>query len=137
MIRLNKCKEGVVYLLKSKAFRMLVLIFILFSIFIILKKDVIFQEGNPIPFAVAISKIIIQDKEITEVKGTEEVGGIYGYLVKRGEMKPFIKMMEKEGWEFEERNEISNALVFNKGDVTTSIGYQYYTRYYTIIYYSP
>ncbi|MDM5210727.1 hypothetical protein QUF94_04635 [Peribacillus sp. NJ4] len=60
-------------MLKSKAFRMLVLIFILFSIFIILKKDVIFQEGNPIPFAVAISKIIIQDKEITEVKGTEEV----------------------------------------------------------------
>ncbi|MFE5430867.1 hypothetical protein [Peribacillus simplex] len=124
-------------MLKSKAFRIIVLILILFSIFIIQKKDVIFQEGNPIPFAVAISKIIIQDKEITEVKGTEEVGGIYGYLVKRGEMKPFIKMMEKEGWDFEERNEISNALVFNKGDVTTSIGYQYYTRYYTIIYYSP
>ena len=121
-------------MLKSKAFRMLVLIFILFFIFIIQKKDVIFQEGNPIAFAVAISKIIILDKEISEVKGTEEVGGIYGYLVKRGEMKPFIKMMEKEGWDFEERNEITNALVFIKGDVTTSIGYQYYTRYYTIIY---
>ncbi|WP_350301775.1 hypothetical protein [Peribacillus frigoritolerans] len=120
-------------MLKSKAFRIIVLIFILFSIFIIQKKDVIFQEGNPIPFAVAISKIIIQDKEITEVKGIEEVGGIYGYLVKRGEMKPFIKMMEKEGWDFEERNEISNALVFNKGDVTTSIGYQYYTTLVMLI----
>ena len=77
-------------MLKSKSFRILLLIFILLSIFIIQKKDVIFQEGNPIPLAVAISKMIFQDKEITEVKGPEEMGGIYGYLVKRGEMKPFI-----------------------------------------------
>ncbi|MGE8081374.1 hypothetical protein [Peribacillus loiseleuriae] len=124
-------------MLKSKAFIIILLIFILLSILIIQKKDVIFQEGNPIPLALAISKMIFQDKEITEVKGTEEMGGIYGYLVKRGEMKPFIKMMEKEGWNFVERNEITNALVFEKGNGTTSIGYQYYTRYYTIIYYSP
>jgi len=71
------------------------------------------------------------------VKEIRAVLGNTLYLVKRGEMKPFIKLMEKEGWDFEERNEITNALVFNKGDVTTSIGYRYYTRYYTIIYYSP
>ncbi|MGX2959762.1 hypothetical protein JNUCC23_10935 [Peribacillus sp. JNUCC 23] len=38
------------------------------------KKDVIFQAGTPIPLAVAISKMIFQDKEITEVKGIEEIG---------------------------------------------------------------
>lgn len=94
----------------------------------------IFQEGNPLPLALAVSKIIFQDKEIAEVKGTEEWNGIYGYLVKRGEMEPFIKMMEKEEWDFIERNELSNALIFEKGNVTRSVSYQYYTRYYTIIY---
>ncbi|KQL52743.1 hypothetical protein AN964_03895 [Heyndrickxia shackletonii] len=74
----------------------------LLSFFIVQKKDVIFQEGNPIPLAVAMSKMIFQNKEIDEVKGTEEVNGIYGYLV--------------NGWRFIEKNEISNALVFKKGN---------------------
>jgi len=102
----------------------------LLSIFMIIKKDVIFQEGNPIPLAVAMSKIIFQDKEIAEVKGSVDdyVDGIYGYLVKRGEMEPFIKMMEEDGWSFLERRELSNALVFEKGNVTQSVSYQYYTR---------
>ncbi|MGE6257264.1 hypothetical protein ACQKCU_05020 [Heyndrickxia sporothermodurans] len=121
-------------MLKSKFFIITILMFSLLSIFIIQKKEVIFQEGNPLPLAVAISKIILQDKEIAEVKGTEEADGIYGYLVKRGKMEPYIKMMEKQGWRFVEKNEISNALVFEKGNTTQSVAYQYYTRWYTIIY---
>ncbi|MEK5063675.1 hypothetical protein [Cytobacillus sp. FSL R5-0596] len=121
-------------MLKSKVFILTILMFSLLSIFIIQKKEVIFQEGNPIPLAVAISKIIFQDKEIAEVKGTDEVDGIYGYLVKRGEMEPYIKMMEKDGWRFIERNETTNALVFEKGNTTQSVAYQYYTRWYTIMY---
>lgn len=81
-----------------------------------------------------MSKMIFQDKEIAVVKGTEEVNGIYGYLVIRGEMEPYIKMMEKDGWRFIKKNEISNALVFEKGNTTQSVAYQYYTRWYTIIY---
>ncbi|MBS4220314.1 hypothetical protein KHA96_18595 [Bacillus sp. FJAT-49711] len=121
-------------MLKSKVFIITVLLFSLLSIFIIQKKDVIFQEGNPIPLAVAISKLIFLDKEIAEVKGSVEIDDIYGYLVKRGEMEPYINMMEKDGWRFVERNEISNALVFEKGNITQSVAYQYYTRWYTIIY---
>jgi len=124
-------------MLKSKFFIITILIMVaLLSIFMIIKKDVIFQEGNPIPLAVAMSKIIFQDKEIAEVKGSVDdyVDGIYGYLVKRGEMEPFIKMMEEDGWSFLERRELSNALVFEKGNVTQSVSYQYYTRWYTIIY---
>lgn len=119
---------------KSKALIITILLFSLLSIFIVQKKDVIFQEGNPIPLAMAMSKIIFQDNEIADVKGTEKVDGIYGYLVKRGEMEPYIKMMEKDGWRFVERNEISNTLVFEKGNTTQSVAYQYYTRWYTIIY---
>ncbi|KRG12643.1 hypothetical protein ACA30_18525 [Virgibacillus soli] len=121
-------------MLKSKVFLITILILSLLSIFIVQKKDVIFQEGNPIPLAMAISKIIFQNKEIAEVKGEEAVDGIYGYIVKRGEMEPYIEMMEEEGWRFVERNENSNALVFEKDDTTQSIAYQYYTRWYTIIY---
>lgn len=121
-------------MLKSKTFIIILLIFSLLSIFIIQKRDVIFQEGNPIPLAVAISKMVLQDKEIAEVKGADEIDGIYGYLVKRGEMEPFIEMKEKDGWDFTERMDTSNALVFEKGNMTQSIAYQYYTRYYTIIY---
>lgn len=121
-------------MLKSKFFILTILMISLLAIFIVQKKDVIFQEGNPYPLAMAISKIIFQNKEIAEVKGTEQTDGIYGYLVKRGEMEPYIKMMEKQGWRFVERNEISNALVFEKGSITRSVAYQYYTRWYTIIY---
>lgn len=130
---ISKKKEGK-YMLKSKFFILTILMISLLSIFIVQKKDVIFQEGNPYPLAMAISKIIFQDKEIAEVKGTEQTDGIYGYLVKRGEMEPYIKMMEKEGWRFVERNELSNALVFENGSMTRSVTYQYYTRWYTIIY---
>ncbi|MCR2820407.1 hypothetical protein [Lederbergia panacisoli] len=116
-------------MLKSKFFIITILIVSILSIFVFQKKDVIFQEGNPIPLAVAMSKIMFQDKEIAKVKGTvDEVDGIYGYLVKRGKMEPFIKMMEEDGWLFLESRELSNALVFEKGNVTQSVSYQYFTR---------
>ncbi len=54
-------------MLKSKVFLITILILSLLSIFIVQKKDVIFQEGNPIPLAMAISKIIFQNKEIESV----------------------------------------------------------------------
>lgn len=115
-------------MLKSKVLIFTLLISFLLSIFIFQKKDVIFQEGNPIPLAVAILKMNINDKEIVEVWKHEQ------YLVKRGKMEPFIKMKEKEGWKFVEKRELSNALVFEKGDKTLSVRYKYFTRYYTIIF---
>ncbi|MYL44286.1 hypothetical protein GLV94_01375 [Virgibacillus halodenitrificans] len=121
-------------MLKSKTFIITMGVISILSIFIISKKDVIFQEENPVSMAIAMSKMIFQDREIAEVKGSEEVGGVYGYLVKRGEMDPYIKMMEKEGWRFVERDEIGNSLRFEKGNTTQSIAYQFYTRWYTIIY---
>ncbi|MDY7044943.1 MULTISPECIES: hypothetical protein [Virgibacillus] len=121
-------------MLKSKTFIITMGVISILAIFLTLKKDVIFQEGNPVPMALAMSKMIFQDREIAEIKGAEEIGGIYGYLVKRGEMEPYIKMMEKEGWRFVGRDEIGNALKFEKGNTTQSIAYQYYTRWYTIIY---
>ena len=55
-------------------------------------------------------------------------------MVKKGDLEPYIKMMKKEGWEFAERIETSNTLKFQKENVTKSVPYKNYTRYYTIIY---
>ncbi|WP_440604182.1 hypothetical protein [Bacillus sp. GB_SG_008] len=99
-------------------------------VFFIQKKDVIFQEGNPIPFAIAMSKMIFTDKNIMEVQTNDTR---YTYLVKRGELEPYIEMREQGGWEFLERDIYRNSLTFQKGNMTESVPYKYFTRYYTII----
>ncbi|MEN1937457.1 hypothetical protein AAIE21_18180 [Paenibacillus sp. 102] len=118
-------------MLKSKPFILALLICIALFIFVFQKRKVIFQEGNPIPFAIAISKMVIQDKEMVAV---EPIDNEYPYLVKRGKMEPFINMMEEDGWTFVERDIMANSLTFEKGDQSKSISYKYYTRYYTLIY---
>lgn len=119
------------HLLKSKPIILALVICIALSIFIFQKRKVIFQEGNPIPFAIAISKMVIQDKEMVAV---EPIDNEYPYLVKRGKMEPFIDMMEEDGWSFMERDIMANSLTFEKGDQSKSVSYKYYTRYYTLIY---
>ncbi|EJS55376.1 hypothetical protein CN445_02050 [Bacillus cereus] len=116
---------------KSKFFIFTLLVCTSLSIFIFYKRDVIFQEGNPIPFALAMSKMVIQDKEMVEV---EPIDNQYPYLVKRGKMEPFIDMMEQDGWTFVDRDIMANSLIFEKGDQSKSVPYKYFTRYYTLIY---
>ena len=116
---------------KSKFFIFTLLVCTSLSIFIFYKRDVIFQEGNPVPFALAMSKMVIQDKEMVEV---EPIDNQYPYLVKRGKMGPFIDMMEQDGWSFVDRDIMANSLIFEKGDQSKSVPYKYFTRYYTLIY---
>lgn len=114
-------------MLKSKAFIITLVLFILFSLFIFLEREVIFREGNPIPMALAIGKLTVQDKGIAQVWKNEQ------FIVKRGNMEPFIEVMEKKGWELVERDKMSNTMTFKKGNDTTAFSYEYYTRYYTLI----
>ena len=72
--------------------------------------------------------MIVQDTGIVEVWKDEQ------YLVKRGKMEPFINKMEKKGWEYVGRDKVGNALEFKKGDEKKRFGYQYYTRYFTVIF---
>ncbi|MED1597865.1 MULTISPECIES: hypothetical protein [Bacillus] len=121
-------------MLKSKKFIIPLLIFTLLAIFVIEKRRVIFQEENPIPLAIGMSKMIFQGKEIVEIEQNEDrYSDVSLYLVKRRKMEPFIKMLEKDGWTFVEQLEYQNALIFEKGNQTQSISYRYYTRYYTIL----
>jgi len=121
-------------MLKSKIFIITLLIFTFLTIFIIQKREAIFQEGNPIPFGIAASKMILQNKEVVKITRKDEYFGESNlYLVKQGEMDPFIKMMEKNGWEFTNRDMIQNRLDFERENQSIGLGYRYYTRYYTII----
>ncbi|KFN01465.1 hypothetical protein DJ93_4278 [Bacillus clarus] len=113
-------------MLKSKPFLLALLILcIALSIFVFQKRNVIFQEGNPIPFAIAISKMVIQDKEMMAV---EPINNEYPSLVKRGEMEPFINMMEEDGWTFVNRDIIANSQTFEKGDQSKSFSYKYFNK---------
>jgi hypothetical protein len=74
--------------------------------------------------------MILQNKGIVKIKKKDESEL---FLVKQGELEPFIKMMKKDGWELSDRSETANLLVFEKGKNSIGVGYKYNTRYYTII----
>jgi len=74
--------------------------------------------------------MILQNKGIVKIEKKDESDL---YLVKQGELEPFIKMMKKDGWELIDRSETANLLVFEKGNNSIGVGYKYYTRYHTII----
>ena len=113
-----------------KIFLSVIIVFsIVVSFFVFLKRDTIFQEGNPTPLAIAASKMLIKHKDVVEVG--EKDNSIL-YLGKQGESKPFIKLMEKKGWKLVDRSETQNLLVFERGNYSIGVGYEYYTRYYTI-----
>ncbi|MGM1035898.1 MAG: hypothetical protein ACQEXK_26385 [Bacillota bacterium] len=104
---------------------MLALIFVL----IFLKRDVIFQEGNPIPLAVAITKLTFQDAEMVRVWQNPDQ-----YIVKQGKNEPFIEYMEDDDWEYTGENGDGLLFVNKKGNVTSAIGVRSFTKYYTLIF---
>lgn len=101
------------------------------GVFVFIKKDAIFQEGNPTPYALSASKMMVQEKKVVKVKEDE---GTVIYMVKQGDMEPYIKEMENHGWTYTDRDILSNRLEFKKENKILSCGYKYYTRYYTLIY---
>ena len=73
--------------------------------------------------------MLIQQKDVVKV-GKKDNSTLY--LGKQGELKPFIKLMGKEGWKLVDRSETQNLMVFKKGNHSMGVGYKYYTRHYTI-----
>lgn len=111
---------------KSKLFKIFIVIFILIFILFFLKKNIIFQEGNPIPLTIAITKFNLQDTDMVLVwKNPDQ------YLVKKDNFQPFIKHMKNEGWSYIEKNK--NSLLFQQKNITKSVSYKSFTRFYTLI----
>lgn len=113
---------------KSKIFRVFIIILALIFVLVFFKRDVIFQEGNPIPLAIAITKLTFQDVEMVRVWQNPDQ-----YIVKQGNYEPFIKHMEDEGEKY--IGEFEGGFLFEneKGNVTSEIGIRSYTKYYNLI----
>ncbi|MED3690078.1 hypothetical protein P4534_14885 [Peribacillus butanolivorans] len=113
---------------KSKFFRFFIIILALIFVLVFIKRDVIFQEGNPIPLAIAITKLTFQDVEMVRVWQNPDQ-----YIVKQGNYEPFIKYMEDEGENY--IGEFEDGFLFEneKGNVTSHIGIKSFTKYYDLI----
>lgn len=60
------------------------------------ERDIIFQEGNPVPIAFGIAKPSFTGDDLIKVTSTSEK-----YLVRSKDgNEAFISYMEKEGWRF-------------------------------------
>ncbi|MGF9891213.1 hypothetical protein ABEX78_21370 [Priestia megaterium] len=92
--------------------------------------EYIFGDNRPIANAKAIYQIEFKDKDIAE---TSDVDNNILYLVPKGHLDTYIKMMRKSGYELSERDPKHNTLLLKKGNNYTEINYRRFARKYTII----
>ncbi len=103
------------------------LILVLILVGIILNKDVIFQEGNPVKMVIAIGKLHISDEKIVLISERPKK-----YIVRNKDgFQPFIEMMEDQGWEYSDQ--MGAGLIFEKKGIKHTATSRMYTRYYRVI----
>lgn len=119
---------------------MLLIISIVLCSIILFFKDLIFQEGNPIPIVIAIVNLETKDVNLVKITGKQN-----RYLVRRkkddnGEYElpignwgftPFIKYKEKYGWKF--IRQMGSSLVFEKDGNESIVSTRVFTRRYIVI----
>ena len=110
----------------KKVLLIVLLIFLLFLGFIGLRfGSALTQEGNPIPYLIAISKNELSNSGYEEVL---ETSNNIRYVSKYEKDYPFIKeYMKMEGWEFKEQMGSGFLFVKNKEEIV--IGTRQYSRH--------
>jgi len=106
------------------------LVIILFAVFVgVIERDVIFQEGNPLPVITGILRITLIEGQIAQISDEPEK-----YIVKKKDgYEPFIRLMKKNGWTYIEQ--MGAGLVFEKdGEKHISVS-RMLTRFYIVIRY--
>jgi hypothetical protein len=88
------------------------------------------QEGNPIPYLIAISKYEFSNNGYEEVlKKSDKIR----YVSKFEEKNPLgmtKEFMKDKGWEFKEQ--MGSGLIFEKNDEIITIETRQYTKHYSI-----
>ncbi|MGG4166408.1 hypothetical protein ABEW00_02840 [Rossellomorea vietnamensis] len=111
-----------------KIFMVVLLLSILF--FGLRFDSVLPQEGNPIPYLLAISKYEISNNGYEKVlEKTNEIR----YISKFDEKQPLSKakeFMKTYGWEFKEQ--VGSGLIFKKDNEAITIGTRQYSKHYFI-----
>lgn len=101
---------------------------ILFGLFTIGYKDVIFQEGNPLPIVKGIGKMMITGESLVQYAENPDK-----YITKSGnEYEPLKQFMNEKGWEYQEQ--MGAGFVFKKGNDTTTVSTRLYTKKFVLIY---
>ncbi|MHB1419384.1 MAG: hypothetical protein ACYCX4_07290 [Bacillota bacterium] len=90
------------------------------------ESKVIFQEGNPIPLVLAISKLHLTGSSLERISNRE----MYIVRSKDGN-EPYIDYMEKQGWKFVEQ--LGAGLVFEKHGTKIVSTSRMYSRFYMVI----
>ncbi|MED4285152.1 hypothetical protein P4679_24845 [Priestia megaterium] len=117
----------------SKVFKIILGAFIAVVVLMVvtfINWEYIFGDNRPIANAKAIYQIEFKDKNIAE---TSDVDNRILYVVPKGHLDTYIKMMRKNGYELTERDPKHNTLLLKKGNNYTEINYRKFARKYTII----
>lgn len=113
--------------MRNKNLIIISLIFLFLAFGVIIEKDVIFQEGNPIIMMIAISKLHITGETITKISTEPRK-----YLIRNKDgFEPFIELKEKEGWRFVEQ--LGAGLVFEKEGISHIYIGRMFTRFYRVV----
>ncbi len=114
--------------MKKRSWVLSVLLFLLMVV--ITQRTVLFQEGNPLAIGWGVAQLAVGDAEIVQI--SEEP---VKYLMDADtNAEPFIKMMRKKGWHFEER--MGGGLVFKKQGEAFLATQRMWTRQYIVVSYS-
>lgn len=117
----------------SKVFKIILGTFITVVVLMVvtfINWEYIFGDNRPIANAKAIYQIEFKDKDIAE---TSDVDNRILYIVPKGHLDTYIKMMHKRGYELSERDPKRKTLLLQKGNSFTEINYRKFARKYTII----
>jgi hypothetical protein len=110
------------------AFLLFILLFLCFIVFRL--GSALTQEGNPIPYLVAIIKYDLSNKGYEEVLKTRDEIRYISEFEGKYPLGMAIESMETKGWKFSEQ--LGSGLIFEKGKKTITIETRQYSKHYFI-----
>lgn len=115
----------------KKALLTLLVIFLLFTGFIVLRfGTALSQEGNPLPYLLAITKYEFSDARYVEVLDTPTETRYVTACRQDDRFGVVTSFMADTGWEFTEQ--LGSGLVFDKEEETVVIETRQYSSHYFI-----
>ncbi|RDZ11003.1 hypothetical protein C3744_21740 [Priestia megaterium] len=97
---------------------------------LLLNWEKVFGDYRPIQTAKAVFKLEVGSQDVA--KTTDRDDALH-YMVKKGHLDEYIKLMNEKGYVLKEKDIDHNRLVFNDGQENQQIYYKRFARKYTMI----
>ena len=111
--------------MKKKVFATCAVIIVILVAVVFLKKDAIFQRGNPIPYLTAVVHL----SETNPYVAVDEENGIY--LSKRGD-KEALFLMIQDTYGVELKDQLGSSYLFSDGENTYTVSSEIYWDKFTV-----